>query len=158
MAGRKIYEVNLSVEEKSQLLKLTKKGKSQARVLKRANILLLADEGMIDKEIAKALHVGVQTAFNIRKRFCLQGLQAALKEKPRPGSGNKVLDAKSEAYLVALTCSQPPEEREVWTMQLLADRLVELKVVESISDETVRRTLKKMNLSPGKRSAGALLR
>lgn len=154
MAGQKVYDVKLSEKEKKHLLNLIKKGKSQARVLKRANILLLADEGKLDKEIAEALHTGSQTPHNIRKRFCLEGLAAALKEKPRPGNGNKVLDVKAEAYLVALTCSQPPEEREVWTMQLLADRMVELKIVDSISDETVRRTLKKMNLSPGKRNIG----
>jgi transposase len=91
---------------------------------------------------------------NVRKRFGTGGLDAALYDKPRPGAVRK-LDGKQEALLVALACSQP-DERETWTMQLLADKLVELNVVDEISDETVRRTLKKTRSSHGRRSSGAL--
>ena len=93
------------------------------------------------------------TLYNWRKRLAEEGLEAALHDRPRPGARPK-LDAKGEATLIALACSDPPEGRECWTMQLLADRLVELGVVEAISDETVRRTLKKTRLSPGRRSSG----
>ena len=92
------------------------------------------------------------TVLNIRRRFAVGGIEAALYDKPRPGAVPK-LDGKQEALLVALACSQP-DDRESWTMQLLADKLVELKVVEAISDETVRRTLKKTSLSRGRSSSG----
>ena len=89
----------------------------------------------------------------IRKRFVEDGLEAALSEQPRPG-GQRKLDGQQEAFLIALACSTPPEGRACWTMQLLADRLVELQVVEAISDETVRRTLKKTSSSRGRRKPG----
>jgi hypothetical protein len=90
----------------------------------------------------------------LRKRFSEQGLEAALRERPRPGAVPK-LRGKPEAFLIALTCSDPPQGREHWTMQLLADRLVELEWVDSISDETVRRVLKKTHSSRGRSSTGA---
>jgi transposase len=145
---KKKYVVNLSEEEKEQLEDLTQKGQSKARRIRRANILLLAHEGMKDAEIARALNAAVTTVERVRKRFVEEGLEAALSEKPRPG-GERRLDGHQEAYLMALACSEPPEGRKQWTMQLLADRLVELEVVEGISDETVRRTLKKGMLSRG---------
>ncbi len=111
-------------------------------MLTRARILLLSAEGKSDDFIADALKVVPQTVRNIRKRFAQEGLEAALSERPRPGVQRK-LDGKQEAFLIALACSDPPPGREHWTMQLLADKLVELGVVESISDETVRRVLKK---------------
>jgi transposase len=132
----------LTKEEREELLELTRKGKSSARKVKRAHILLLANEGKTDKAIEEALHVGVATVERIRKRLVLEGLPAALNDRPRPGSGCK-LDAKGEAILEMLAQSKPPEGRKRWTMQLLADRLVELKVVDSISGETVRRMVKK---------------
>jgi len=113
-------------------------------MLTRARILLLSAEGKTDTFVADALKVNPQTVRNIRKRFAEEGLEVALRERPRPGARPK-LDAKGEAFLIALACSDPPEGREHWTMQLLADRLVELGVVDSISDETVRRVLKKTN-------------
>ncbi len=115
---------------------------SKARTLTRARILLLSAEGKTDEFIVDALKVAPQTVRNIRKRFAEEGLSAALSEQPRPGARRK-LDGKQEAFLVALVCSTPPQGREHWTMRLLADKLVELGVVESISDETVRRVLKK---------------
>ncbi len=119
-----------------------------------ACILLLAHKQWFDKDVAEALQVSASTVMNVRKRFGAGGLDAALYDKPRPGAVRK-LDGKQEALLVALACSQP-DERETWTMQLLADKLVELNVVDEISDETVRRTLKKTRSSRGRRSSGAL--
>lgn len=140
---RKIYLVDLSEEEKDELRSLTKKGKTSARKLNRARVLLLANEGETDKQIAKAVGVGTSTVERIRKRFVEEGgLEGVLNERPRPG-GERKLDGKQEAHLLALACSDPPEGKKQWTMQLLADRLVELEVVDGISDETVRRTLKR---------------
>jgi transposase len=145
---KKKYVVNLSKQEKEHLQDLTHKGQSKARRIRRANILLLAHEGMKDKEVATALNAATTTVERVRKRFVEEGLEAALSERSRPG-GKRKLSGKQEAYLVALACTKPPEGRKQWTMQLLADQLVELEVVEEISDETVRRTLKKGVLSRG---------
>ena len=138
----KKYIVELTTEERAHLLELTRKGKTSVRKVRRAQLLLLADEGKTDLDIVEALHVGVATVERIRKRFVFEGLSAALNDRPRPGARCK-LDAKGEAILETLAQSKPPEGRKRWTMQLLADRLVELKVVEDISGETVRRMVKK---------------
>jgi transposase len=122
--------------------------------LNRAHILLLADEDQSDTTIAAALHSSVSTVERTRQRCVEAGVEHALREQPRPKRGSK-LDAKGRALLVATACSTPPDGRPHWTMQLLADRLVELKVVEAISDETVRTELKKTNLSRGKKPSGA---
>lgn len=150
----KRYLVTLTEDERAHLLALTKKGMRSARKLTRAHILLQADAGGIDAAIAAALHVGIATVERIRKRFVEEGLEAALQERPRPG-GQRKLDGKQEALLIAVACSTPPEGRTRWTMQLLAGKLVELRVVDSISDETVRRMLKKMSSSRGRRQSGA---
>jgi transposase len=145
----KKYVVDLNDQEKKLLEDLTTKGKSSgARKIRRARILLLAQEGYIDKEIARVLGAAVTTVERIRKRFVEEGLQAALSERPRPGAARK-LDGHQEAYLVALACSDPPEGKKRWSIQVLADRLVEVGVVDEISDETVRRTLKKGTSSRG---------
>jgi transposase len=138
----KKYVVDLNEQEKERLEDLTTKGKSGARKIRRARILLLADEGYIDKEIARVLGAAVTTVERVRKRFVEEGLEAALSERPRPGAARK-LNGHQEAYLVALACSDPPEAKKRWSMRLLADRLVEVGVVDELSDETVRRTLKK---------------
>lgn len=138
----KKYHVNLSASERTRLQNLLHKGKLSARKLKRAQILLAADGGVVDQTIAATLQVHVNTAERIRKRFVEGGLDHALSEDWRPGGKSK-LDGKGEAVLVALACSDPPAGRAQWTMQLLADRLVTLGIVEQISDETVRRHLKK---------------
>jgi transposase len=144
----KRYIVNLTEEERTQLLELIKKGKASARKIARAQILLSADRGDTDRAIARALHVSVPTVHRTRERFTKERL-GALDERPRPGAKSK-LDGKGEAFLVALTCSDPPEGRQRWTMRLLADKLVQLEVVEDgISDETVRLILKKGALSHG---------
>jgi transposase len=138
----KKYIVTLTDDERAQLLALTKRGKVSARRLTRAHLLLQANTGLSDEAIAQALHIGTATVERIRKRFVEEGLEAALAERPRPG-GQRKLDGKQEAFLIALACSTPPEGRTCWTMQLLAEQLVELQVIAAISDETVRRTLKK---------------
>jgi transposase len=149
----KKYVVELTAEERDELHALTSKGKVSARRLKRALVLLAADEGRKDEEIAASARVHRTTVEYLRKRFVEEGLEAALSEHPRPGK-ERLLDGKQEAYLVALACSKPPSGRASWTMQLLADRLVELQIVESISDETVRRTLKRGRSSPGSARSG----
>lgn len=138
----KKHEVVLSEEERKELTTLTKRGKHGARVITRARILLLLDEGILQKDIISTLKTTAPTIWRIAKRYCEEGLSSALEEKSRPGAKPK-LDAKGEAHLIALACSEAPEDRESWTMQLLADHMVELGIVEEISDETVRRTLKK---------------
>jgi putative transposase len=117
-------------------------------------VLLRANEGATDDEIAQALHLGVSTVHRTRQRLVEEGLMPALNERPRPGK-TPALNGKQEALLVALACSTPPEGRRRWTMQLLADRLVELQQVEAISHDTVRRLLKKTTSSRGSRSDGA---
>jgi transposase len=145
---RKIYIVDLTEEERTSLLDLIKSGQHSARKLNRARILLLADEGKTDSEIAEALHTGTATAQRTRQRFVEGNLEGALNERPRPG-GQKKLDEKGEAVLETLAHSQPPAGRKRWTLQLLADRLVVLRVVDSISYETVRREVKKNGFSLG---------
>lgn len=149
----KLYRVDLSEAERTTLLGLIQKGKTAARKVRRAHVLLLAAEGKTDRQISEPLHTGTATVERLRKRFVEEGLEAALAEKARPRAQRK-LDGKQEAFLVALTCSTPPEGRRHWTMQLLADRLVELGVVESLSDETVRRLLKQTTSSPGNSGVG----
>ena len=144
----KKYLVNLTEEERATLLTLTKKGTVAARKLTRAHILLHADGQATDVDMAPALPIGTATVERTRKRFVEEGLEAALDERPRPG-GQRKLEGKQEALLVALACSTPPDEWQCWTMPLLADKLVELKQVESMSEETVRRTLKKTSSNHG---------
>jgi transposase len=147
----KKYVVDLSEEEKERLDELTSKGTTTgARRLRRAHTLLLANEGMVDKEIARVLNSSVSTVERVRRRFVEEGLEAALSERPRLGAAlRRKLDGKAQAYLVALACSEAPEGRRRWTMQMLADKMVEVGVVQEICDETVRRTLKKGTLSRG---------
>ena len=144
----KKYHVHLTTEERSELLTLTRKGKASARRIKRALVLLAADEGDQDHQIVEKARVSLRTVEALRRRCVEEGLEAALSERPRPGKA-RLLDGRQEAYLIALTCSTPPPGRAQWTMKLLADKLVELRVVESVSDETVRRILKKGTSNPG---------
>ena len=139
---RKRYLVDLTCHERTELVGLLNKGVAPARTLTRARILLAADAHKTDAEIAAALHVHPATVERTRCRFAQGRITGALHDKPRPG-GRPKLDDKQEAFLVALACSNAPLGRAHWTMQLLADRLVELGVIEAISDETVRRALKK---------------
>jgi transposase len=121
---------------------MTRKGKIRARKFKRAMILLKADEGLTDAQIMAAIDVSRPTVERIRKRFVEGGPDKALNEDPRPGQKRK-LDGRGEAQLIATACSKAPEGHDHWSMRLLAGKLVELGVVESISHETVRLTLKK---------------
>jgi hypothetical protein len=151
----KKYTVTLTAEERQQLSDLIAAGKAAARKLAHARILLKADaaEGgpaWTDERIAEAVEVGRATVERVRQRFVEQGLEAALGRKPqdRP-SRERTLDGRAEARLIALACSPPPGGRAEWTLQLLADKLVELRVVDAVCDETVRRCLKKTRLSRG---------
>lgn len=121
---------------------LTQKGKIGARTMKRAQILLKADEGWKDADIVSALDTSRPTVERTRRRFVEEGLTKALYDDPRPGPEPK-FDGRVEAHLVALACSQSPDGHATWTLRLLADKLVELGVVEGISYETVRRRLQK---------------
>lgn len=138
----KKYAVKLTDDERPELLALTSKGRTSARRLKRALVLLSVDDGESDEATAAKVRVSAHSVARLRRRLVEEGLEAALSDRPRPGKA-RLLDGRQEAYLIALTCSTPPEGRAQWTMKLLADRLVELRVVESISGETVRRTLKR---------------
>jgi hypothetical protein len=143
----KRWIVRLTTEEREELQEMVRKGKTQAYKIQHAHILLKADiegDAWTDEQIGCAYNASPNTVALVRQRFVTRGLEGALsrKRQERPSRERK-LDGKGEAKLIALSCSSPPAGRSGWTMQLLADRLVELKVVEAISDETVRRTLKK---------------
>ena len=138
------YKVELTQAERTQLNNVARKGKSPARKVKRALALLRTDQGLSDREIAEGLAVNPYTVARVRKRFCEEGLEGALNERPRPGQKRK-LDGRQEAHLVAVACSDPPEGHTHWTLQLLADKVVEMEFVESISPETIRQILKKTN-------------
>jgi len=139
---RKKYLINLSDEERGQLMKLTRKGTIKARQFKRVMILLKADEGLSDPEIMAALNVSRPCVERIRKRFVSDGIERALNEDHRPGQRRK-LDGRAEATLIATACTEAPAGHEHWTLRLLAGKLVQLGVVDTVSYETVRRTLKK---------------
>ena len=149
----KKYCVALTDDERERWPAITTRGKVAARQLSRAHILLHADAGANDEAMAQALHVGTATGERPRKRVVEDGLEAALAERPRPG-GRRPLESQPEAFLMALACRAPPDERLRWTLPLLADTLVELRVVASMSDETVRRTLKKTGSSRGRNKRG----
>jgi len=147
----KKYVVRLEPQEREQLQKLVSTGKGAARKLTHARILLQADvsqqgPGWTDKQIAQGLGVTTRTIEHVRQRCVEQGLEAALERKPREHPATpRILDGRKEAVLVAICCSKPPVGFARWTLKLLADRLVELEIVESISRDTVRRTLQKTN-------------
>jgi len=151
----KKYKVTLAADERQSLQALVSKGKAAAKKLMHARILLKADaaaEGpaWTDDQIAEAVAVNRRTVEHVRQRFVEQGLEAALvrKKQDRPSRERK-LDGAGEARLITLACSKPPQGRATWTLRLLADRLVELQIVASISTETVRQVLKKTNSSRG---------
>ena len=150
----KRYRVRLSEEEQQGLRSLVSKGRAAAYKQTHARILLLCDENqadgaMKDEEIARALKLGTATVELVRRRGVEEGLEAALGRRQQLNRRQRKLDGAGEAHLIALTCSQPPEGRAGWTLRLLADQLVECEIVDSISTETVRQTLKKTNSSPG---------
>jgi transposase len=148
----KRYHVRLSDDDRHSLQKLVRSGKAPARALTHARILLKADEaengpGWQDEQIAEALETSVPTVERTRKRFTQGGLDDALYHRPPSKTKPRKLDGSAEAHLIALSCSEPPSGRDHWTMQLLADKFVELYDGPVISDELVRRTLKKTSSS-----------
>ena len=151
---RKIYVVTLTSEERKTLQELISSGKAAARKLSHARILLKADSSepspsWNDSAISQALDVGTATVERVRKRFVEDGLEAALsRRKPRREYKRK-LDGDGEAHLIALACSESPEGSARWTLRLLADRMVALEHIDELSYQTVRRVLKKTNLSLG---------
>ena len=150
----KKYIVTLSEEERERLQEMLCRGKTAARQLMHARILLKADASpggpdWHDDTIAEALEVGRVTVERVRKRFVEEGLDAVLDRRPSRRQYPRKLDGEGEAHLVALACQKPPEGRSRWTLRLLADRMVALEYVDQISYQTVRRTLKKTNSNLG---------
>ena len=159
MARQPKYAVRLGADQRHQLARLVRAGEHSARVITHAHILLKSDAGgdgpaWGDEAIAAALDCGIRTVARVRKAFAEGGLEAAVHRKKPTGRQYRKLDGAQEARLVALACSPAPEGRGRWTLKLLADRLIELQVVDAISDETVRRTLKKTTSSRGSSSSG----
>jgi transposase len=143
------HEIKLTPKERQKLLAMVSKGHNQAVVIRRAHSLLKSDEGKTDREICEELYIGAETVRRTRLRFCEDGLDNALEDKPRPGADSK-FDEGQEAHLTALACTQPPDGRARWTLELLAQRLVEDGLIEHIAPETIRLILKKNRLSLGK--------
>ena len=154
--ARKKYVVALTAEERTTLEHLLPKGKSSARKLVRARILLQADEGLTDEEIATALDVGIATVERMRQRFVGMNLEA-LNERPRPG-GRCKLTGKPEAHLIAVACTPAPTGQGRWTLQLLAERGGTLGFASSIAREPVRQVLKKTRVTLGSTSSGVCRR
>lgn len=136
------YVVDLNDEERNQLETMLHRGKSSARVQARARILLKADQGMMNRDIMRALDVSEAMVYRARQRFVEEGLEAALRDKPRPGQKPK-LDDKQCAHLIAIACSDAPDGHDHWTLRLLADKVVALGFAEAFSHEGVRGVLKK---------------
>jgi transposase len=149
---KKKYPVILSDTEREQLKNLIAAGTAPARKLTHARILLKADQGSegpdwVDEQVADAVEVSQPTVSRVRKQYVEEGLQAALNRRPPNRHYHRKLDGQQEARLIALACSEPPEGQARWSLRLLAERMVELEVVEDLSYQTVRRTLKKTNSS-----------
>jgi DNA-binding transcriptional ArsR family regulator len=147
---KKKYPVILTQTEREQLKDLIAAGTAPARKLTHARILLKADQSpqgpaWVDEEVADAVEVSQPTVSRVRKQYFEEGMEAALNRRPTNREYHRKLDGEHEARLVALACSEPPEGQARWSLRLLADRMVELEVVEEISYQTVRRTLKKTN-------------
>ena len=146
----KKYRVTLSAAEREELLALIRKGKASARTLAHARVLLQVDEsehgpGGTDQEVARALDLSRRTIERVRERFVEQGFAAALRPQPTTRRYERAFDGAQEARLIALACSAAPEGKKRWTLRLLAEQAVELKIIEAVSYETVRQLLKKTN-------------
>jgi len=144
----KRYSVTLTDEERAHLERLTRSGAASARKIRRARTLLLAADGGSDDAIAAAVGSGVATVARTRRRCVEEGVEMALVERHRPGAAPK-LDEKGQATIIALACTTPPGGRSRWTMQMLADQAVELRLAPDISDESIRRLMKKTGSSRG---------
>ena len=151
------YEVRLKSEERSKLQQMIRSGRGSARAMSRARILLKMDEGWTAPQAAAALEVSLRTVFRINRRYAEEGLDEVLRHRTQVNRYRKV-DERVEAHLVALACSPAPEGHDHWTLRLLADKTVELGLVESLAPETVRLRLKKTRSSRGGRKSGASLR
>jgi len=153
-AMKKLYRVRLTAEERAHLHELLSKGKAAARTLAHARVLLKADESvdgprLTDDQIAEAVEVNRTTVERVRMRCVEEGVEASLRPRPSRQVHPRKLDGVQEAHLVTLACSPAPKGRGRWSLRLLADKLVELEIVDDISHETVRQTLKKTNSSLG---------
>ena len=153
MPGKK-YRIKLTPEEQQELKKLVSRGRAAAYKQTHARILLLSDEAqadgaMKDEDIARALQISLATVERVRRRCVEEGIEAALERRKQLRRRPKKLDGAAEAHLIALACGEPPEGRASWTLKLLAERLVECEITGAVSTETVRKTLKKTNSSPG---------
>jgi len=149
----KRHVVQLTDEQRAALVR-REDGPLTRRQRNRVQVLLRSDSGHTDQEIADDLDISLGTVANVRRRFTLGGLDAALREKPRPGAV-PLLDGKAEAIVIATACSPAPDGRATWTARMLANRLVELQVVEKVSEDTIPQVFKKVNSSPGRRRRGA---
>lgn len=154
--AKKVYQVQLTDEEREHLSHLISRGEDKARKLTRARILLKADENWTDKQISAALDVGLATVPRIRKRYAEGGLTHALEDKSSTRQYTRKIDGRNEAHLIAVVCGAPPEGHARWTLRLLADEFVALEQVDidRLSYETIRRVLKKTNLSLGSMTSG----
>ena len=146
----KKYRVTLSTAERDELTALIRKGKADARKLAPARVLLQVDESAAgecgtDEQVARSLNLSTRTIERVRERFVEPGLSAALRPKPSNRRYERALDGAQEARLIALACSAPPEGKSRWTLRLLAEQAVELKIVDTVSHESVRQALKKTN-------------
>ncbi len=144
----KKYVVTLKVVEREELLALIGSGTARARTLTHARILLKADEGWQDRDICKALNISIPTVERVRKQFVFEGFEASLKPRRSKRVYSRKLDGEQEAHVIALVCSSPPEGYARWSLRLLADRIVQLKIIKSISHETVRQVLETNELKP----------
>lgn len=149
----KRHVVQLTDEQRADLVK-REDGPLTRRQRNRVQVLLRSDSGDTDQEIADDLAISLGTVANLRRRFTSGGLDAALTEKPRPGAV-PALDGKAEAIVIATACSPTPDGRATWTARMLANRLVELQVVETVSEGTILGVLKKVSSSRGRRRRGA---
>jgi len=148
MGMAKYYIVTLDSDEREMLHNMINSGTERARKLTHARILLKADEGWTDEEICKALDVGIATVERVRKRFVLEGVEAALNRRRPRREYSRKFDGEQEARLIAVTCSQPPEGSARWSLRLLADRVIQLRIVDTVSHETIRQVLKDNELKP----------
>lgn len=156
---REQYVVRLAHEQREALRHVVRGGKNPARRVARARVLLKVDAGWSAPKIAQALDVSVGTVYRIKRLFVAGGLERALNEWPRPPRPHqRRLDEKGEAHLIALACSPAPEGHDHWTLRLLAGKVVELGLTESISHESIRRRLKKTRSNPGRSKSGAFPR
>lgn len=157
---KKKYIVSLTQSERKFLEQLTKKGKIAAYKMNHARILLKADinqeegGGWTDRQISESLDIGHATIERVRQRFVEEGIESALNRREQKKRRQKIIDGEKEAYLIAIACSETPAGKSNWTLQMLSEKMVELNYVEKVSTETIRKTLKKTNLSLGSMNPG----